>query len=109
MEQISIDDFGKLDIRVGTVLSVTKVPDTDKLLQFELDFGAEKRTIIGGWALAYPQPEQLVGTQLAAILNLEPRTIRGIVSQGMLLSAIHNDQPAALHPDKPVDNGSQVR
>ncbi|HSX42306.1 MAG TPA: hypothetical protein VLE93_03065 [Candidatus Saccharimonadales bacterium] len=106
---LTIDDFQKLDIRIGTVLSAEKVPETDKLLKFELDFGTEKRTIIGGWAVAYPEPAKLVGTQLAAILNLEPRTIRGIASQGMLLSAVHNEQPVALHPDRSVENGSVVR
>lgn len=106
---VNIDDFTKLDIRIGKVLAVERVPETDKLLRFELDFGSEKRTIIGGWALAYPEPEILIGTQLAAILNLEPRTIRGIESQGMLLGATQNGQPVALHPDKEVDLGSQVR
>ncbi len=109
MSQISIDDFQKLDIRVGTVLGAERVTGTDKLVTFELDFGNEKRIIIGGWALSYSDPTVLVGTQLAAILNLEPRTIRGIESQGMLLSAVQNGQPVALHPDQSVENGSVVR
>lgn len=106
---ISIEDFQKLDIRIGTVTSAEKVPETDKLIKFELDFGAEKRTIVGGWAVAYPEPAKLVGTQLAAILNLEPRTIRGVESQGMLLGATENEQPVALHPDRSIENGSVVR
>lgn len=106
---ISLEEFQKLDIRVGTVTSAERVEGTDKLIRFELDFGSEKRMIIGGWAVAYPEPQKLVGTQLAAILNLEPRTIRGIESQGMLLGATEDNQPVALHPDRIVENGSVVR
>lgn len=109
MDTVSIEEFGKLDIRIGVVLSAEKIEGTDRLLRFELDFGSEKRIIIGGWALAYPDPSVLIGTQLAAILNLEPRIIRGVESQGMLLSAVQDSQPVALHPDKEVDLGSQVR
>lgn len=108
-ETVTLTDFQKLDMRVGTVIAAERVEGTDKLIKFELDFGHEKRTIVGGWAIAYPEPEKLIGTQLAAILNLEPRTIRGVESQGMLLGATQNEQPVALHPDKTVENGSVVR
>lgn len=109
METIKIDDFARLDIRIGKVLSVEKVEETDRLLKFTLDFGSEQRTIIGGWAIAYPDPSGLVGTLMPVIMNLEPRTIRGIESQGMILGATQSEQPVALHPDRDVDLGAQVR
>lgn len=109
MDKISYEDFKKLEIKIGTVLAVEKVPETDKLLKFEIDFGQEKRTIIGGWALAYPDPSTLVGKQLPVLVNLEPRIIRGIESQGMILSAVKDDQPVALVPDKEVNKGTEVR
>lgn len=109
MDRVTIDDFGKLEIKIGRIISAEKVPETDRLLKFELDFGSEKRTIIGGWAIAYPDPSILVGTLMPAILNLEPRTIKGIESQGMLLGATENDQPVALHPDRDIELGSIVR
>lgn len=108
-DPVSIDEFSKLDIQIGKILSAEKVPETDRLLKFELEFSSEKRTIIGGWAIAYPDPSVLVGTLVPAILNLEPRTIKGIESQGMLLGATDADQPVALHPDREIEPGSIVR
>jgi methionyl-tRNA synthetase len=106
---ISYEEFSKLEIRIGTVLAATKVEGTDRLLKFEFDFGNEKRTIIGGWALSYPDPAVLVGTQMPVLMNLEPKTIRGVESQGMILSAVKDEQPRALHPDTDVDPGTIVR
>ena len=109
MNNVTYEDFSKLEIRIGKVLSVEKVPETDKLLKFEFNFGDSTRTIIGGWALSYEDPSILVGTLMPVLTNLEPRTIRGIESQGMILSAVSNDLPKALHPDTDVDPGSVVR
>ncbi|MBI4948150.1 methionine--tRNA ligase [Candidatus Berkelbacteria bacterium] len=109
MENISFEEFSKLDIRIGTVLSVEKVPETDRLLKFEFDFGTEKRTIIGGWAISYPEPEVLIGKQMPVLCNLEPRIIKGVESQGMVLSAVLQEQPIALFPEKAVGNGAVVR
>ena len=86
-ENVSIEDFAKLDIRVGTVLECQKVPKADKLLQFKIADGLDNRTILSGIAEHY-QPEQLVGKQVLFIANLAPRKIRGIESQGMILSAL---------------------
>src|SRR5579872_5012745 len=94
---ISIDDFKKLEIRVGKVVECKKVEDTDKLLRLTFDFGDEKRTIVSGIAESYT-PEDLVGCEIPVIVNLEPRTIRGIESQGMILAAIENDKPIVLSP-----------
>lgn len=108
-ENISYEDFSKLEIRIGTITEAEKVPETDRLIKFTLDMGDETRTIIGGWALTYPDATVLIGKQVPVLCNLEPRTIKGIESQGMLLSAVLNDQPVALFPEKPVDNGAEVR
>ena len=89
-ETINYEDFEKLDIRVGTVLDCKKVPKADKLLQFTIADGLENRTIISGIAKFY-QPEDLIGKQVCFIANLAPRKLRGIESQGMILSAENFD------------------
>lgn len=105
---IEFDDFGKIDIRVGTILECQKVPKTDKLLQFLIDDGMKKRTIISGIAAFY-NPEELVGKQVCFIANLAPRKLRGILSEGMILSAENSDGSLALiQPVKEVKPGSQV-
>jgi methionyl-tRNA synthetase len=108
-EHIQFDTFEKLDIRVGTVLECEKVPKADKLLRFLLDDGLEKRTILSGIAAYYPNPQELVGRQVCFIANLEPRKLRGILSEGMILSAENSDGTLALiSPTKEVMPGSPV-
>ena len=108
-ENITFDDFTKLDIRVGTVLECTKVPKADKLLQFRIDDGSEKRTIVSGIAQHY-KPEELVGKQVCFIANLAPRKLKGIVSEGMILSAENWDGGlAVITPEKAVKPGSEVK
>ena len=89
-QTINYEDFEKLDIRVGTVLDCKKVPKADKLLQFTIADGLENRTIVSGIAKYY-QPEELIGKQVCFIANLAPRKLRGIESQGMILSAENFD------------------
>lgn len=107
--EIVYDDFDKLDIRVATVLSCEKHPKADKLLVFQLDFGYEKRQIVSGIAKFY-KPEELVGKQVCAVVNLAPRTLRGIESQGMILSAATADDSelCVVSPAKPIPNGVSV-
>ena len=107
---ISFDDFMKLDIRVATVLKCEKHPKADKLLVFELDFGYEKRTIVSGIANFY-KPEDLIGKQVCAIVNLPPRSLRGIESQGMILSAATDDMKelSVVSPLGKVPNGVSVQ
>ena len=106
---IEFDDFTKLDIRVGTILECQKVPKADKLLQFKIDDGLETRTIVSGIAKHY-QPEELVGKQVCFIANLAPRKLKGIVSEGMILSAEDNDGSlAVIMPQKEVKPGSEVK
>ena len=106
---IEFDDFTKLDIRVGTILECQKVPKADKLLQFKIDDGLETRTIVSGIAKHY-KPEELVGKQVCFIANLAPRKLKGIVSEGMILSAENNDGSlAVIMPQKEVKPGSEVK
>ena len=107
-ETIAYEDFGKLDIRVGTVLECIKVPKADKLLQFKIDDGLGGRTIISGIAKYY-NPEDLVGKQVCFIANLAPRKLKGVTSEGMILSAENPDGTlAVIMPEKTVIPGSGV-
>ena len=107
--ETNIDEFGKMDIRVGTVLECTKVPKADKLLQFLIDDGMNKRTIVSGIAKYYPNPEELVGKQVCFIANFEPRKLKGVTSEGMILSAEDKDgRLVVVTPSQPVAPGSNV-
>ena len=84
---ISLEDFKKIDIKIGEILSAEKVPETDKLLKLAVDFGEEKpRQIISGISTFFPDLQVLVGKKCAFVANLEPRTIKGLESQGMILA-----------------------
>ena len=107
--EITFDDFTKLDLRVATVLECERVPKTDKLLRFLLDDGIDKRTILSGIAAYYPNPEELVGKQVCFIANLGARKMRGILSEGMILSAENADGTLSLiEPGSEVKPGSQI-
>lgn len=109
-EIVSFDDFQKVDIRVGTVLDCHKVPKADKLLQFRIADGLEERTILSGIAAYYPNPQELIGTQVCFIANFEPRKLRGILSEGMILSAENADGKLVLiQPQTKVSNGVEVK
>ena len=105
----TIDEFDKTDIRVGTVLECTRVPKADKLLQFRIDDGMGGRTIVSGIAQSYPEPEKLVGMQVCFIANFPPRKLKGVESQGMILSAVDADGKLVLvTPSRAVKNGANV-
>ena len=107
-ENIQFPEFEKLDIRVGTVLECTKVPKSDKLLQFRIDDGLGGRTILSGIAQHY-NPEDLIGRQVCFIANLAPRKIMGRESQGMILSALDNEGTLSVTTvQRPVKPGSEV-
>lgn len=112
---ISLDDFQKCDIRVGTILSAEKVPEADRLVKLMIDLGEpEPRQIISGIALFFPDPSVLVGRQVPVLANLEPRTIRGLESKGMVLYAVgETDGKLSLlktiSPSENVPNGTSVR
>ena len=112
---ISIDDFKKLEIRIGHILSAEKIPDTDKLLKLSVDFGDESgpRQIVSGISMFFPDLEILIGKKCAFAYNLEPRTIRGLVSQGMIL-AVGGEKDgntffSLLETGKDVPPGSTVK
>ena len=103
------EDFAKLEIRVGTIVAAEMVPDTDKLIKCTIDFGAfGTRTIVSGIA-AWKKPEELVGKQLPYIVNLAPKMLRGVESQGMLLAATDENGVALLHPEREITPGSKIK
>lgn len=107
-DDVSFDDFGQMDLRVGTIIAAEKVAKTKKLLKLTVDLGLEERTIVSGIA-EYFIPEALIGQQVQVLLNLAPREIKGIKSQGMLLMAENADGTLALmQPSVPVRNGSSI-
>ncbi|MBI2048569.1 MAG: hypothetical protein HYT30_01440 [Parcubacteria group bacterium] len=110
MDQISYDDFAKLDIRIGRVVAAERVPETDKLIKCTVDFGElGTRTIVSGIAL-YRAPEDIVGKTLPYIVNLAPRMLKGIESQGMLLAlSFGEDGFSLLVPDADVPAGSRIK
>lgn len=108
-QEVAFDDFGKVDIRVGTVLECTKVPKADKLLQFKIEDGMGTRTIVSGIAKFYPNPEELVGKQVCFIANFAPRKLKGVESQGMILSAEDKDGRLVLvTPSQLVTPGCSI-
>ena len=108
-EFVSIEDFDKIDIRIGTVLECKKVPKSGKLLQFRIDDGKGERTILSGIAAFYPEPEKLNGTQVCFIANFPPKKLRGTESEGMILSAENPDGTLTLvQPNIKIPNGSRV-
>jgi len=111
MEQsnlITIQDFQKLEIKIAEVKSAEPVPNTSKLLKLTVDIGGEERTLVAGIAETY-SPQDVIGRQIVVLTNLQPATIRGVQSQGMLLAAEVDGKAILLTPDKPVPVGSKVR
>ena len=107
-EQIDYETFTKMDIRIATVLTAEKVPKTDKLLKLTIDTGLDTRTIVSGIAEHY-DPQQLIGKQITILANLQPRKIKGIESQGMILmSKDENGKMFIIQPENQIDNGAVV-
>ena len=108
--RITIEEFSKIEVKVGTVQAAERVPDTDKLLKLTVDFGEEggARQIVSGINEYVPDPGTLIGRQLAFVTNLEPRTIRGLESNGMLFAVGQGDTFAFLSPDRQVPPGTSA-
>ncbi len=107
-QEIQFDDFSRIDLKVGTIVSAEKVEKADKLLKLSVDLGFETRTIVSGIALHF-KPEDIVGKQVTVVTNLAPRKMRGIESNGMILMA--EDKSGKLHfinPENLIDTGSNV-
>ncbi len=117
MEYVTYDEFKKMDMRIGKICAVEPVPETDKLLKFQIDFNEQDeegnsklRQIVSGIHEFFPDFEKLIGKNVLYILNLKPRTIKGVESQGMLMAVDGtNGAPVFLIPDGVVTPGSKVR
>jgi methionyl-tRNA synthetase len=114
-EKISYDDFAKVEIKAGKILSAERIPDTDKLLKLSVDFGeAVARQIVSGIALHFPDPATLVGRTAMFVTNLEPRTIRGFESNGMLFAVSTPEGAFSLlepvsNSDLPIPPGTRAK
>jgi methionyl-tRNA synthetase len=106
---VEFDDFGKIDLRIGTIIAAEKVAKTKKLLKLTIDTGIDQRTVVSGIA-EYYEPENIIGTQVTVLVNLAPRNLKGIDSQGMILMAEdHDGKLCFVSPVQAVKNGSEVR
>ena len=106
---VTIEEFSKMELRVGTVTAAKPHPNADRLLVLTVDIGEEtERQLVAGIRAHY-SPEELVGRQLVVVANLQPAKLRGVESQGMLLAASDGEQVIVLRPEKRVRVGSQVR
>jgi methionine--tRNA ligase beta chain len=107
---VSFEDFKKLEIKIGKVISAERIPNSDKLVKLMFDIGeAGPRQILVGIAEFFPDLSALIGKEVPIILNLEPRTMAGEVSNGMMLAADTEGRPILLHPAEEVPPGSIVR
>ncbi len=103
---INIDDFKKVEIKTGKILTAEKVPETDKLLRLTVDFGEEApRQIVSGIAMFFPDESVLVGKTYMFVTNLEPRNIKGLESNGMILALSSDTEFSLLEPSQPVSTG----
>ena len=108
IQMASIEDFKKIELRVAEITGAERVPGTSKLLKLEINLGSEKRTIVAGIAADYP-PETLPGRQVVVAANLEPKEVRGIKSEGMLLAADAGGMLSLATTDKKVPPGTLLR
>ena len=107
---INIDDFAKVEIKIGKIVSAERVEGSDKLLKLSVEFGEENpRQVISGIAKSFPDPSDLVGREASFITNLEPRTIMGLESQAMIMAASSESGPVILTPLTEVSPGSSVK
>ena len=106
--EIVFDEFGKIDLRVGTIIDAKKVEKADKLLQLEVDLGTEKRTILSGIAMHF-EPAAIIGKQVVVVANLAPRKMRGVESKGMILMAEDaNGKLYFVQPSEAIAAGSSI-
>lgn len=108
--KINYDQFKSVEIKVGEILSAEKVENADKLLKLKVGFGEEERQIISGISEFYPEPQELVGKKVPFVTNLEPRTIRGHESNGMIMAAIDRDNNnfSLLEIDSSIPSGTDI-
>ncbi len=104
---VTFEDFERMDIRIGKILSVERIENSDNLLKLKVDFREFKRQIVSGIAKWY-KPEDLINKKLPFIVNLEPRNFKGVESQGMLMAVNGEGQPVLLEPQKDVKAGDKI-
>jgi len=104
---VNINQFKQLDLRVAKILKAERIENTDKLILLSIEVGEEKRQIVAGIAESYT-PEDLIGKEIIIVANLEPKVIKGYVSQGMLLAAKSDNGPVLLIPDGEVAPGTPI-
>ncbi len=109
-ETISIDLLERIDVRVGTILAVEDIPDADKLVRLRVSFGDHERTILAGIKQERSNPKEIEGRQALFVVNLEPRRMRGVVSEGMVLDIGFADgvSPVLAVPESPVPDGTRA-
>ena len=107
-EIIDINEFAKLDIRIGKIENAERIEGSKKLIKLEVDIGNEMRQLVAGIAEEY-NPESLIGRLVPVLVNLKPAKLRGVESRGMILAVDVNGRPILLHPDKEVPAGSRLR
>lgn len=104
---INFEDFEKIDLRAGKIIEAERVENSDKLLKLQIDLGEEKRQILAGIGKVYT-PEELINKTVIAIINLEPRMLMGLESQGMVLAVKDNNNLSVLVPEKEITPGSKI-
>jgi len=107
---ITLETLHQVDIRVGTIVSVSDVPNSDNLMQLRIDFGDHQRTVVAGIRKERTHPREIEGRQALFVVNLEPRKMRGVMSEGMLFDLGYADgvTPVLAIPEKPVPNGTRA-
>lgn len=108
MSKISFDDFQKIELKIGKIVSAEKVEKSEKLLKLEVDFGEERWQVVSGIAKQY-SPEQVLNKSFVFITNLEPRQILGLESAAMILAADLEGQAVLLQPEKDIPSGTKIR
>lgn len=106
---VTLEDFKKLEIRIGKVISAERVSDADKLIKFVFDLGNESRQVMAGMAEFFDDPSILIGKEMPVLINIEHRKLRGYDSQGMIIAVDVNGRPVLLHPEEEVPTGSIVK
>jgi methionyl-tRNA synthetase len=106
-DEISFEEFMKVDLRTARILEAERVGGTDKLVHLKIDIGGEQRDLVAGIAQQYA-PEDLIGRTIVVVANLAPRKLRGITSKGMLLAAVDGDTLRLLQPDGDIPSGTKV-
>jgi methionine--tRNA ligase beta chain len=105
---ISLEDFQKIDLRVAKILQAERVENSQKLIKLQIDLGGEKRTIVAGIGEKY-EPEELIGQLIVVVSNLEPKEIKGIKSEGMLLAVDSKNGPVLIVPLEQVFAGEKIK